>query len=247
MNIALVDDRAAARAELAGHLKEYAALNGLSFSLHPFSGGEALLEGYAPNHYALIFLDIYMNGLSGIETAEKIREVDDRVLLVFLTTSDAHQSQAIHWNVFDYINKEEGREAVFRVMDRILRRRTRPEGPCLSFTADKTEYRLSYSDLVCLTADRNYLVLTDRSGKEYRTRMTFSAVSALLGQDGRFLTILRGVIVNMDYITDIQGSTCILQGNRHLPVSVRNREKIEQIWTNYTFSKIRRESMEGEA
>ena len=246
MNIALVDDRAAARAELSGYLSDYAAMNGLSFCLHPFSGGEALLEGFGPHSYAIIFLDIYMNGLSGIETAERIRSVDDSVLLVFLTTSDEHQRQAIHWNVFDYINKAEGREAVFRVMDRILRRQTEKEGPWLSFTAEKTEYRLSYNDLVCVTSDRNYLILTDRQGRGYRTRMTFSAVSALLEKDSRFLTILRGVIVNMDYITDVRDGICILQGKRRLPVSMRSRDRVEQIWTSYTFARIRRESMEGE-
>ena len=47
----------------------------------------------------------------------------------------------------------------------------------------------------------------------------------------------------MDYITDIEGSTCCLQGDLRLPVSVRNRAMIEQVWTDYTFSRIRRESM----
>ena len=73
--------------------------------------------------------------------------------------------------------------------------------------------------------------------------MTLSSVWSRLEQDGRFLQVLRGVIVNMDYITDIEGSTCCLQGDLRLPVSVRNRAMIEQIWTDYTFSRIRRESM----
>ena len=245
MNIALVDDRAADREELAAALKEYAAVHGLSFGLSSFSGGEALLENFRPHAYGLIFLDVYMDGLSGVETAEIIRSVDEHVLLVFLTNSETHQSQAIHWHVFDYINKSEGREAVFRVMNRALHLRTEKEDPSLGFTADKTDYRLSYGDLVCLTADRNYLIITDRNGREYRTRMTFSSVREVLERDGRFLTILRGVIVNMDYITDIQNNTCVLRGQLRLPVSVRNRERIEQAWTSYTFSKIRRESMEG--
>ena len=97
--------------------------------------------------------------------------------------------------------------------------------------------------MVCLTADRNYLVIHSRQKRQYRARMTLSSVWSQLEQDGRFLQVLRGVIVNMDYITDISDNTCCLQGDLRLPVSVRNRTRIEQLWTDYTFSRIRRESM----
>ena len=124
-----------------------------------------------------------------------------------------------------------------------LRRRLRDACPTLRFTAGKTDVSLPYSDLVCLTADRNYLVIHSRQKRQYRARMTLSSVWSQLEQDGRFLQVLRGVIVNMDYITDISDNTCCLQGDLRLPVSVRNRTRIEQLWTDYTFSRIRRESM----
>ncbi|QUC66955.1 LytR/AlgR family response regulator transcription factor [Aristaeella hokkaidonensis] len=243
MHIALTDDRPDALAKLSETLNEYAGRNGLHFDLHTYSGGEELLEALSSQHFSLIFLDVYMNGISGIETAARIREIDEEVCLVFLTTSNEHQAEAIHWHVYDYINKDEGPEAVFRVMDRLLRGHIRDTFPTLRFTAGKTEISLPYSDLVCLTADRNYLVIHSRQKKEYRTRMTLSSVWSKLEQDGRFLQVLRGVIVNMDYITDIADNTCCLQGDLRLPVSVRNRATIEQLWTDYTFSRIRRESM----
>ena len=243
MHIALADDRPDALKKLSDTLNEYAARNGLHFDLHLFPSGEALLEACSSCRFSVIFLDVFMNGMTGIETAAKIRETDEDVFLIFLTTSNEHQAQAIHWHVFDYINKEEGPEAVCRVMDRLLRRRTGQSGPSLTFTSEKSEITLRYSDLVCLTADRNYLVLHSRDKKEYRTRMTLASVWSRLEQDGRFLQIIRGVIVNMDYITDISDHVCCLQGDLRLPVSVRSSSRVEQAWTDYTFSKIRRESV----
>lgn len=243
MHIALTDDRPDALAKLSNALTEYADLHGLHFDLYPFSGGEELLEALPAHRFSVIFLDVFMNGISGIETAAKIRETDEDVCLIFLTTSKEHQNEAIHWHVYDYINKDEGPEAVFRVMDRLLRRRLRDACPTLRFTAGKTDVSLPYSNLVCLTADRNYLVIHSRQKRQYRARMTLSSVWSQLEQDGRFLQVLRGVIVNMDYITDISDNTCCLQGDLRLPVSVRNRTRIEQLWTDYTFSRIRRESM----
>ena len=122
MHIALTDDRPDALAKLSNALTEYADLHGLHFDLYPFSGGEELLEALPAHRFSIIFLDVFMNGISGIETAAKIRETDEDVCLIFLTTSKEHQNEAIHWHVYDYINKDEGPEAVFRVMDRLLRR-----------------------------------------------------------------------------------------------------------------------------
>ena len=130
-----------------------------------------------------------------------------------------------------------------RVLPRNRRRRRSRNTSRLRRQGRKTEISLPYNDLVCLTADRNYLVIHSRRKKEYRTRMTLSSVWAQLEKDGRFLQVLRGVVVNMDYITDISSNTCCLQGDLRLPVSIRNRDWIEQVWTDYTFSKIRRESM----
>lgn len=243
MHIALADDRPDARKKLSEALSDFAFRNGLHFDIHAFPSGEALLETSVSTRFSVIFLDVFMDGMSGIETAAKIRETDEDVCLVFLTTSNEHQAQAIHLHVYDYINKDEGSEAVYRVMDRLLRRHLRDTRPSLQFSAGKTEISLPYNDLVCLTADRNYLVIHSRQKMQYRPRMTLSSIWPQLEQDGRFLQVLRGVIVNMDYITDISGNTCCLQGDLRLPISVRNRRRIEQLWTDYTFSKIRRESM----
>ena len=77
MHIALTDDRPDALAKLSEPLNEYAGRNGLHFDLHTYSGGEELLEALSSQHFSLIFLDVYMNGISGIETAARIREIDE--------------------------------------------------------------------------------------------------------------------------------------------------------------------------
>ena len=246
MVIALVDDRPEDRVRLTEVLEKYGSVNGRRFDLHAFDSGEALMMRFQAHRYQLIFLDVIMgDGWSGVETAERIRRMDEDVILVFLTTSDEHQADAIHWHVFDYLDKENLQKNVFQVMDRILRRQTRLEAPRLSFVAEKDPVSLPYDDLVYLTADRNYLIIHDRTGNQYRTRATFSSVWETLRQDDRFLPVLRGVIVNMEYLTDISSGVCVLKGNIRVPINIRNSEELEKTWTNFTFARIRRESMEG--
>ena len=245
MRIALVDDRPDDLSLISARLDQYAGDRGLRFELEAFSSGEALLRGYRPRHYDLLFLDIFMDGMTGIDAARRVRAVDDDTCIVFLTTSDEHQAEAIHLNVYDYLKKGADPSGLWAVMDRIMRRQKRRTAKYLSFVSHKVEYNLPYDDITYVSAERNYLSIHDNRGNEHKARMTFSAAEELLSQDARFLTVLRGVLVNMDYITDVTGSTCSLRGNVHLPISMRNSGRIEQCWTNYTFFKIRSENAEG--
>ena len=248
MNIAIVDDWPEDRERLERTLKHYAARNGLAFQTDVYSGGEELTASAFAGRYDLIFLDVYLgDGLSGVQTAERIRRQDEEVLLVFLTTSREHQAEAIHWHVYDYLNKDGLEDKVESLLSRILRRRSEAKSRELSFTTEKIPVRISYDRLVCLTADRNYLIIRDADGREYRARMTFSSIQEELKKDSRFLQVLRGVIVNMDYLVDIADGACTLKGNIRLPVNIRHASRLERIWTSYTFEKIRKQSREENA
>jgi len=248
MVIALVDDRTEDRNRLKAVLDEYAVRNGRRFEICSFDSGEALMKGFQAHRYQVIFLDVFMeDNMTGIEAAERIRALDEDALLIFLTTSREHQSEAIHWHVFDYLNKEPEllEHQIFQVMDRIFRISSDKNIPCLTFASEKESVCLPYNRLKYLMSDRNYLIIYDNQGKQYRTRATFSSVWETLRKDDRFLQIIRGVIVNMEYLTDLSAGVCVLKGDIHLPMNVRNSASIEQTWTNYTFARIRRESLEG--
>ena len=92
--------------------------------LSRFTSGEEILDGYRPYQYSVIFLDIYMDGINGIDTAKKIRETDRDALLVFLTTSEDHMMSAWRIHAYEYILKPVKIEQVFLVMDDILERTT---------------------------------------------------------------------------------------------------------------------------
>ena len=68
MRIAAVDDSAAERGWLLSALKEYAAMRGLELKTDAFAGGEELLGAFQPYVFSAVFLDIFMDGMTGVET-----------------------------------------------------------------------------------------------------------------------------------------------------------------------------------
>ncbi len=243
MNIALIDDIPEERGRLRKILTEYAGIHRLEISLQEFSCAEDFLADYRPLKYTIIFMDIYMEGMSGIEAAQKIRETDEDTILVFLTTSDDHRAEAFRCHAYDYLRKTSKPDLINETMDHILRLHTKQDGDRFSFTCDRQEYSILYADLLYLQAEGNYLMVAGSGGEEWKVRMKFSDAEDILLKDSRFLTMIRGLIVNLDYVIRISRDTCLLQNGMTLPIHTRKSREIEQIWRNYNFSKLRREAL----
>ncbi len=243
MNIALVDDMQAERDAVSAILRQYASVNGLDLRVDCFSRGEDLLQDYRPFRYTVIFLDIYMDGMTGTETARRLRETDGDALLIFLTSSGEHMPDAFRVHAYDYVRKPPEASRIFQIMDDILSRHT-SAGSMLTFPSGRTEYSIPYGSIAAVCSAGHYLDITDQNGASYRTRMTFSSVRDALARDGRFLLISRGILVNMEHILGFSDGVCRLRGSLSLPYNLRNRRQIEQTWQNYVFRTIRKEAME---
>ena len=246
VNIAIIDDLPEELENIRRILSGYAAASRIGLSISAFSSAEELLADYRPLQYGAVFLDIYMEGMSGIDAARRIRETDKDALIVFLTTSEDHMPEAFRLHAYEYIIKPVSKEKLFPVMDDILRRTTPVEAPRFSFVTPQGETAISYDDLVMVGTDaHNYLEVTDSFGETQKTRMTFSAAGELLLQDKRFLLIRRGVIVNMAFILEFDDDLCRLTVGRSVPISIRSRKKLEQTWNNYLMDRMREETMKG--
>ena len=87
MRVALVDDKKEFRDHVAMLLGEFAAEQRLHYKLDCFASGEDFLNHFTAHSYDIIFMDIFMDGMDGVETAEQIRKFDSHVILIFLTSS----------------------------------------------------------------------------------------------------------------------------------------------------------------
>jgi DNA-binding LytR/AlgR family response regulator len=76
--------------------------------VHVYGSADAFLHAYTPDFFHLVFLDIYLKDAeipTGVEIAKKIREVDERVRLVFTTTSEDHALEGFAVKASQYLIK----------------------------------------------------------------------------------------------------------------------------------------------
>ena len=105
MKLAIVDDNKLEQELIFDTLRTYEHERNISLDISSYSDGNSFLNTYIPGDFDLIFMDIYLNELNGIDIVRKIRQIDSKVMIVFLTTSKEHIFEAAPFHFFDYILK----------------------------------------------------------------------------------------------------------------------------------------------
>lgn len=70
-----------------------------------FDSGEAFLKEYQPGRFDMVLMDIYMDGISGVETVRRLREQDPDLPVAFVTSSQEHALDGYRLKVAKYLEK----------------------------------------------------------------------------------------------------------------------------------------------
>lgn len=103
LKIAVCDDESHQRIELIDMIKKALQLKNTQYYIYEYENGEELLQSNLEIN--LFFLDIKMNKLTGIETAKKIREVNEKAIIIFITALKEYVFDAFDVRAFHYILK----------------------------------------------------------------------------------------------------------------------------------------------
>lgn len=218
MRIAVVDDAAADRRWLAGELEALLARRGLEGTVTAFDSGGDFLEEARRERFRLAFLDIYMEGLGGVETARQLRAFDPDCLLIFSTSSADHalegyRVQAVQYLVKPYDAAELDR--LFIQLDRILPAQEK----YVELRSGRQDVRLRLGDILWAEHYQHQVRVHTAGGEVLSTRLTFGEFAALLAPDPRFFVCGRGLLVNLDHAADFDGRDFRLEDGIRLPVS----------------------------
>lgn len=226
MKVAIVDDIKEYRESTGKAVYEWAKDRHEVVSIKGFRSGESFLKALNEESFDLVLMDIYMDGLTGIEAAEKLRQISLDTILIFMTTSADHMADAFPCRAFDYIMKPADITRFYKALDEALK--VIPENkPFLTISVDKQDINIIVSDIMYVLSDLNYCLVYTKK-REYRTRSQFGKFMETLSEFPEFYVINRGVAVNLDNVLDINELDCKLADNTILPVSKKQKQSAEQ-------------------
>lgn len=237
MLIAVCDDQPGDRARLAGMLRAILEERHLAAQLREYPSGETLLAALDGGVFSVCFLDIYMEGISGVATARHIRRRRLPAAIVFTTTSPDHMADGFEVGAVHYLVKPFTREAVETALERCLYLAGEAER-FIEVTVEREPRRVLLSDLRYAEVRNNActLFLADGALVVY---LSLEELSNLL-DDPRFLRCQRSFLVNLDYVAELRGNDFLLADGARVPVSRESRAAMKTRYEQYLFKKARR-------
>lgn len=118
VSVAVCDDELLECLQISAKIRDVMEKMGISCSVERFGSGEELLKSL--ERFDMIFLDILMKGMDGMETARRCRELAFERPLIFLTSSRSYVFDAYDVEAFSYLVKPLEEEKLRRVLRRAL-------------------------------------------------------------------------------------------------------------------------------
>lgn len=231
-NIVICDDEIALIKDLKELLNRYAADTGREFCFFEFHDGIELLENYQPD-FDLIFLDIKMEKLGVLKTAEEIRKTDSTVGLFFLTSLSQYVWKGYEYGAINYLLKPMKYGRLKMELDRFFSRYQGKEEGYLSFSNDNGKYKVLYKNLrYAETQKRNVLLHFDEQEQVIYKNM--KEIASILEAQRQFARCHASFIVNMVYVKSVENLEAVLTTGERVPISQPKRKefmaKLADFW-----------------
>lgn len=230
LHIAICDDEKDFVEHLTGLLLQYSRDTGREIKITAYYDGMELIEKYDTT-IDLIFLDICMKMVNGLHAAERIRQMDENVGIIFLTTLTQYGLEGYKYQATNYIIKPLKYVRLKSEMDKFIRRRQKDETPSLVFANDTGKYKVSLKSIRYIeTYNRNLMFHTEneniicyKSMKEVEKQL----------QDKSFVRCHTSYIVNLFYVKGIKKLDIELITGETIPVSQPKRKEFMERLADY--------------
>lgn len=239
MHIAIVEDNEKERHELLQMLHAYFLKMNTLYTYDTYAAGEEFLKAFHPGSYDLVFLDIYMDGISGMDTARAVRRTDSSCPLFFISASRMHAVESYEVQAVYYLTKPLEETAFLQAMDRVCSRLTKANRYLTVSVKGHLHMKLLLKDILfvdCL-ARKTHIHLENT---QLVIDNSIASVLEILSEDERFLSCNRNVLVNMDWVECIPQEEFIMKNQEHVPIRQRGRGAVKKAFLEYTLKELRK-------
>ena len=183
----------------AEHLCSLIERSGVEAEVTRFESGGAFLASQPAGRFDIVFFDIYMDGMTGVEAARVLREADDNCGVVFTTTSEAHRPEAFEVDAEQYLVKPVDKGKLEKVLKKRLTAANRARKNC-PVNAKGRQIDVPYDNIYYVEVrNHNCLVHTTTGVIETGTTMTIENFVPFLSPP-RFMRCHESYIVNLSYV-----------------------------------------------
>lgn len=218
MRIAICDDEKIMQAQLQEEIELY--FKSLDVLTMCYDSGEALLADCENKQYDIVFLDIEMDGLNGLEVARRLHDWKEDLPVVMVTSHTELAMDGYEVQAFRFLAKpidQKKLHATLKAIENCLCSEDR-----VIIVSDGVQRYLPCKSVCYIKCDNVYLDIVTTK-ERYLVRQKLKEFMKQLSAN-TFIQVHRSFVVNLQYVESFNGSHVYMQDGTEIPVRKANRE-----------------------
>lgn len=236
VNVAICDDEKPVQENMAKLIASYLRKKSLEYEISTFGDGEDLLEFCKePRQPLIVFLDINMDKIDGIEAAKKIREISSEIYIVFVTAYIKYSIEGYKFRAIRYLIKGDKNFGLMleECIDTIL--------GDLSYGLNTMEFdfregkrEISLADILYIESRLHnvYFFVCNCKKSKYSMAATLDEVEEVLEGLG-FLRIHQSFLLNLEHLKELRAYTAELDNGSELPIPRTRYRAVKEAFVEY--------------
>ncbi|MBR5535217.1 MAG: response regulator transcription factor [Clostridia bacterium] len=234
LKIALCDDSQTELSRIENALSQFKTKHRKEIIFEAFLSPVDLLGKISAGaFYDLIFLDVLMPVINGIDVAKEIYKHNKLTGIIFLTSSKEFAADSYSVSALDYIIKPIEEESLNRAMDKFFEKYTKIKSDELVIREKSTISRIPLHVLSYVEVLDHHLIYHMANSYTIRCRQSLSDIEAALTKNGKFIRTNRSFIVNMDYVAKIEPGNALMEDGSHVTISRNNFKAVSDAYLKY--------------
>ena len=224
INIGICDDEASMRRLLRAPLEQKLQLLGADYRIYEYDCGETLLTRPETEWLDILFLDIELKQLSGMETARNLRKRDSHTLLIFVTAYPDFVFQGYEVHAFHYILKPYENQKIMKVLEQAIKELGQNREHYFTLEQKSGTTKIPTKKILAFSSDRRKIIISLEDGNKLEFYGKLDAVETDLPD--YFIRCHNRHLVNLNYVTALEKDGCTLR-SQSFPVSRAYRQSVE--------------------
>lgn len=217
MNVCIVEDEQAQADELKNYIKKYEKLSNESFHITHLFDGLDLVEDY-DGSWDIILLDIQMKHLDGMKAAERVREIDKDVIIIFVTSTVQYAVQGYAVDALGYVLKPVSYVQFSQIFDKAVGKLAAKKKRTWIKVADgERQLKIDCDSVYCIESQRNNVII-HTNHEDYVMPGPLKKYEAMLMEHG-FSKCHNAYIINLSFVEGVKKEEVLLTNDKRYPIS----------------------------